>query len=387
MVCGFLLFGCGVSVAYFLAQSPTKSAGTVLWLITVSLALASLGVYSFLSSFRSKVILFADRIEVMGVARARRMGRQDILGWRSAPTAPETRILVPRDTAQRKVKIWRIFPFDAEFARWFSAIPCLDAQDTRAAKAQIRNDPAFGATPGARMQLLGKKRKQARTIGVGALALCVWGCVYPVPYGPAILALALLPWIGLAILKASRGLFRLDPTHNDFRPNLSAPIMIPAFALALRANDFNVVHSWAVLWTSLVVAVLLCLSAILVDSNLRRLPGAVAAFALIALIYGYGVSIEANVLLDHSQELSYRVQVQERRIIHGKTTTYEVQLEPWGPRPKPNRLRIPFATYKYIRPGDTLNVVLRHGAFGISWYYMRAWDRGINLPRHDARND
>jgi hypothetical protein len=69
-------------------------------------------------------------------------------------------------------------------------------------------------------------------------------------------------------------------------------------------------------------------------------------------------------------------------VIRGRTTEYLLELGPWGPMAKSNTIRVSRVTFDYIRPGDTVNLVLRRGALGMKWYYMLSWQRD-----QPARND
>jgi len=63
---------------------------------------------------------------------------------------------------------------------------------------------------------------------------------------------------------------------------------------------------------------------------------AVAVLLIFSFPYGYGGAIEANVLMDHWPHTSYVARVEGRRIVMGKTTSYEVELglgdQAGGPR-------------------------------------------------------
>jgi DNA-binding HxlR family transcriptional regulator len=52
----------------------------------------------------------------------------------------------------------------------------------------------------------------------------------------------------------------------------------------------------------------------------------------------------------------------------GKTTSYWLQLEPWGPRAEPSRAYVPYRFWDATAEGATVPVRLRTGALGIRWY-------------------
>jgi len=74
--------------------------------------------------------------------------------------------------------------------------------------------------------------------------------------------------------------------------------------------------------------------------------------------------------------MSYTANVEGKLIVKGKATTYELELGPWGPIPKRNKLRVGLATFNPIRRGDVVCLTLKRGALGVNWYYIRAWQRG-----------
>jgi hypothetical protein len=103
--------------------------------------------------------------------------------------------------------------------------------------------------------------------------------------------------------------------------------------------------------------------------------GIVVALLIFSLAYGYGAAMEANVLLDHSPEEVYIAHVEGKRIVRGKSKTYELDLGAWGPIMKSNKLRVTRATYDAIEHGDVVDLISKPGALGVKWYFMRPWRR------------
>jgi hypothetical protein len=176
-----------------------------LWLAAPCTATAVFGIYCLFSTFRSKIVLFQDRIEVHELFSTKVLSRQEIKGWRMLPTSPTAFVFVPVDGARRPVKVAALFRADEEFYDWLSALPCLDTEDVRSAKAEVRNDARLGATPGARMKRLAAGRHAARYLNIGALLLLLWGFLYPRPYRPVIFALVVSPWIAMELVRHSLG--------------------------------------------------------------------------------------------------------------------------------------------------------------------------------------
>jgi hypothetical protein len=96
-------------------------------------------------------------------------------------------------------------------------------------------------------------------------------------------------------------------------------------------------------------------------------------FFLVGVAYGYGVVVEANARLDRSPGIVYTATVQNKQIISGKSTTYELDLSSWGPKPETNKLDVSSSTYNQIQTGQKVQVKLKTGALGVRWYYLYDW--------------
>ncbi len=377
ILCGLLLAVGGAWGAWFLASDRIVDPQARPWLIGLCLAIVALGIYCAFSTLQSKVTLFADRVELDELTRTTVLSRNGIRGWRSLPTSPLTYVFIPKDASHRRVKVAQIFRIDTEFAQWVNTLPCLDSDDARTAKAEIRNNTRLGGTPGERMKALARGKRIARVLAVAGLFLGLWGFIYPRPYVVIVAILAPLPWIAVDIVRRSGGLFRLDAYRNDAHPTVAIAFIMPGMILAARSLlDFNIVFSRSVVWFTIGIAALLFLSAWAVDPVMRTKRGTIASLLMFSIAYGYGAAMEANVLLDRSSAVTYTADVEGKRVLRGKTTTWELELGSWGPRTKVNKLAVAPATYNSIEQGDVVYLNLRQGALGVNWYVMRQWQRG-----------
>src|ERR1035441_9457411 len=294
-LCGLLLTIGGTIGAWSAATAVLRNPQSRVGLVGLGLAFGALGIYCLLSTFRSKVVLFPDRIEIEEITHTAVLSRQEIRGWRSLATSPPGLVFVPRDTSRRSVKVAQVFRLDPEFSECLYTLPNLDRQEARASKIDIRKNARLGATPGKRMEALAKGRRFASALEVAAVLASLWGLAYPRPYEAIIMILAALPWIAVEAVRRSRGLFRMDKNPSDAHPNVAIPYIFPGMILMLRSVfDYNIVPSLAVLWFSVGMGVLLCLSAFAADSTMRASVISTAALAAFSLVYGYGVAIEGN---------------------------------------------------------------------------------------------
>jgi hypothetical protein len=377
ILCSVLMIGgsmAGIGYVLFHARAEAVSSTVTLGVVCVSFALLGLG--ALLSILRSKVVLFSDRIRVEGLIVVKEFTRAQLRGWRVQPTWPATLVLQPKDRAVRPAKTALTFPIDDQLGAWLDALPSLDHEEAETSLEEIQNDSRLGATPSRRTAVYRQAKRRASLLSGIAMVASLWAILYPRPYMTLVLALVALPWIAVVMLRASHGLLRSDELRNDAHPNVAVALMFPGLALLLRAvMDFNIIQSALVVLLCLTLGGALAFAVIWSDAWLRTRKGAVAIFCGLSLAYGYGTAIEANSLLDRSPDAHYSAVVRDKEVIHGKHTSYQLELGPWGPKSGTNTLDVSSETYGAIQKGDVVRLSLRHGALGVEWYYMQAWQR------------
>jgi hypothetical protein len=77
---------------------------------------------------------------------------------------------------------------------------------------------------------------------------------------------------------------------------------------------------------------------------------------------------QANVFFDPSEPQIFETVVESKHISGGKTTTYYLKLEPWGPRAERADTSVEPEVYNVVQPGGKVCVVLFSGAFKIRWF-------------------
>jgi hypothetical protein len=183
-------------------------------------AFTALGGYLILWLLQSKTVLYADLVDFQGVFSTKTFNRDELIGWRVLPASPPTLVLERK--GGRSFKTSLVFRVDEEFSDWFDSIPSLNEKEAALSEAsvqtEIQNDERFGATPSARSEALQKARKTAKILSTISIVAVVWAFVYPHPYEVLMLLLALLPWIGIEIMRRSHGLFRSDIPRGSIVP-------------------------------------------------------------------------------------------------------------------------------------------------------------------------
>jgi hypothetical protein len=346
----------------------------------ICLVFLLMGVYLFVWPLRAKVILDADCLTSIEVFTRKRIARSAIRGWRIMPTTP------PMLRLERKgcgvVKVALTFPVDDTLDNWLEGLPCLDQEDVDAEVNELEADQKLGFTLGQRDDTLKRAKTQARALSIIAVAACLWGAFYPHPYPIAMLVQAVLPWAGVEMTRRWHGVVRIDEKRNQIRPSVALAVMSPGFVLMYRAAiDINIIFTvWAVLAMAATAGVLIA-ALFRVDPSLKANRGSGIAICALMLAYGYGAVVEANTLLDRKPADIYRTVILGKHVDHGKSTTYYLDPEPWGPEHKARSFEVGGTTFGAIGIGDTANIALRRGALGVQWFYLASWEQGGTQPQ------
>jgi hypothetical protein len=97
----------------------------------------------------------------------------------------------------------------------------------------------------------------------------------------------------------------------------------------------------------------------------------VPLLGLLTCAYGYGTGLQISVLADRSTPREYQVKVLDKHVSESShVTSWYLTVEPWGPVPQRDDVRVSEAQYQRTRNGDTLCVLLRSGALQIAWYEL-----------------
>jgi len=375
LLCSLVLLCGGIAGICFAVAGQFDRPSARIWFGGLFFVFVVLSAYVLLWLFKSKIVLFPDRISIEELTSTKVFHRDELRGWRMMPTSPPTLVLESKEN-RRAVKVGLVFPLDDEFLEWFDAVPSLDVQEAEASKAEIREDPRLGLTRSERTRVWEEGAKRAKLLSGASTVVCVWAIFYPRPYDPLVLLLAVLPWVAIAMVKGSGGLIRADEVRNDAHPNVAVALISPGLALSLRAVlDYEVLGYSVALALSLVIGGAMAFAALTVDPATRKKTASAVGLFVFSLAYGYGIVIEANCLLDRSQGVSYSAIVQGKHVNNGKHTSYELELGAWGPKTAPNELEIGKATYGHIQPGDVAFLRLKQGALGMKWFYMRSWQK------------
>jgi len=231
------------------------------------------------------------------------------------------------------------------------------------------------AAPGSRRRA--QMRWRASALGWVTAILCLWSMFTRDPPLPVVIALAMMPWLAMAMARAEA------PSRlvGRQRASLLSGVIMPGLALGVVALGMEEAPlDWRI---PLIVGVALGAPiTVLADAAVRgsslargRAATSLVIFCCMSLYAYAGLSL-ANTRLDTAAPERFRAVVLEKRITHGRYSTHwHLRLLPWGPQTEPGEAEVRASVYRAVAVGDSVCVDLHSGALGMGWYLVERCDR------------
>lgn len=359
-VAGIFYFGTG-----HLAKNPRAAVQLAVMCAMVALGSGYAAGWSRVGS----VTLWGDRIEIRGLFRSRALLRDDIVGFITDYSANDSGRIEFVSRNQRRASISRAYDFDQEFEEWTSSLTDLLAEERRASEEIVKNNEQLGRRRLDRVHALRRAKRLEGWIAIGSIVIFMWGSFVRVPYMLSVIVLVLLPWLAVATVARSHGLYTFAQDRGDVRPNMLFPYILPGIALTTRVLLEVKLIDWRVpLYLTLGVASVLAAAALMAGRPMKYPRVMALALFVIALPYGFGASIQANFQLDRSEPQQFRARVVSKEKHRSRSSSEYVQLAPWGPLDRFDRVGVHGGIYKSVAVGDDLCVSLHDGALRVPWY-------------------
>jgi hypothetical protein len=337
------------------------------FLFGICLFFVGLSCYMVLSTLRSKLVLFADRIEIHDLTKTRSLARDNIAGWRILGGGI---VFEQKDNPKKKVSTAWIYRTDDEFERWIAEVENSDAKELESAIDAVANDTSMGANEDERFENLARASRVARFLNILGGVLFVWAFFFPRPYELVIILLLAAPWLAALVASRSHGLLQFDQQRGSAKPNIAILSILTMVAVPLRAVlDYQTIG-----WVTQTIATLFigfalfaALRAAYADLRTNR-TNRVVTFAF-ALFYSLGAALHVNALADFSKVERNQYVVREKTISRGKYTTYRIALGKADENaPNVDSAEVTRGFYDSIQADDTVCLDFRPGALRIRWF-------------------
>lgn len=210
--------------------------------------------------------------------------------------------------------------------------------------------------------------------GVGLVLLLIWNVALPRPYWPPLVATAAFPLFAGWVVGRSRGVIALNAPRGSARPHAAFGLMPPVLILIFRAtSDWKVGGWWPVIRPAAAGEVALLLLVWLV---VRRLPprqvGAASFLVILSAVYSVALVLFINCGLDASAAYRQeRAVVVDRRVSHGKSTSYYLTVSRWDGADTEHEVGVGPSLYGRHPVHSVAFLAYYPGALGVPWYRIQ----------------
>jgi hypothetical protein len=364
-----LIFGAfAVSGGIVMGFLASRTAPNSLPLVMTAVFLF-FGVYLLALAVRSRVIIDGNHIEIRGAFTDHYADMNEIEGYRTISSRNGTYTQFYLTGGRRPITLSVHFDKDEAYDAWIREVSDLDKRDRDKILERISQQKDLGSTPQERLAALA----QAKTYGIFALVIALAAAVaasYGIPalYLPFSIALALVP-IALAVLiHRAPLLYTVFKRKDDPRAELLYALIVSSFGLLVRARGIHFVSLQSV---GVVIALLtVAYIAAFYHSFFESSSPARTFFALLlfGILSSYGAVVVGDAVGDESTPTRYVVHVVGKHYTTGRSRSYYLELEPWGPVAQPNNLGVSQSVYDKASPGDQVCLDLRPGRLNAAWY-------------------
>ena len=364
-----------IALFVFLGVMPF-TADEFSWLLVFLLVPMSVGmtlfmIYGLASTYKGKLIIQSDKVVEIGVFKNKELELSNIKGYR---TDQNYTYLIPKNTDSKHIKVSQYIGNKAAFnQQLYTNFQDVDTIESAQDVEEILANEEFGRTVEEREDKLKWARLVARTLNAIGSILAAVLFFYPRPYDVVTLIALIFPVFILASLHFFKGLIRIDQKNNSGYPSIIYGLIFPGMALALRSFiDFDILEYSNFWLPTIAVTVVTCLIMLSTTTELKFKKKAdyVTVISILAFVfvYAYGGVINYNCIYDESQPEIYSSEVLDMRVSTGKTTSYYVELEPWGPVTENEEVTISESLYNRLEVGESVNIYLMNGKMDIPWF-------------------
>lgn len=362
LVLGLFLCGLGTLIVFIARQKGHNGPPLAIAIIPFLV-----GIYLVGLALRSRLIIDRAYIEVRGVLREQTAELNEVEGYRTISTRNGSFWRLQLKNG-RTISIQKWFDCD-ELRAWFQQLTDFDERDRNELLDEIKQAPDLGATPEERLNAL----KQAKQVNIALSVLAIVAGLVSLVYQGSVrliaaVVLALVPVMALYLLKSDPLLYAVGKPKRDPRTDLTVAVFVSGFGLMLAGVAVHFASYKPLLeWGTLVAA-----AYIFAFSAFTQKGPRVPAFLLIMFIYGgmysSGLVMTADTLLDHAPSTTYATSVVGEHETHGRSTSYFLDLAPWGPFTGPNKLSVSRSEYSRAPIGKAICLELHPGYLHAPWY-------------------
>ena len=370
LLCAAAFFFGGFFLLYYAFHMSTR--GAMIACLVSGVLLIPLGAYLYREAIRLCITIDGDMLVIQHAFTTRSVLLADIDGYR---IGEKNGLFLVLKNSEKQLRISDSIGHREELLAWVKErYEDVDARARAAETKELLEDNRYGGSKEEREQKLQNARKISK-IGTGVgFVLLTWSFFYPQPYEIVMLLLFLAPPVAVYLTWSYKGLLRLYSKKSSPYPTLFTLLTFPIFGAGLNALlRYDLYEFSSTAW--LVLAGMAALLSVVALSVLREVIAAEAQKAVaigytifMVAAYSYGLLIYSNCHYDRSPAETWHVQVKGKSVSHGKSTTYYLELSPWGKYTDGKQVTVSGSFYRTVNPQDSVGVLLNKGKWGIPWY-------------------
>lgn len=369
----FSLIVMGFGVAGFIYAFFHSVDSTATTLVSIASGFAILaGIWMILETIVSKTILGEDYIRSITLFTKRELLFTQIKGY----TKDQNYIyLAPVSSELKRVKVHISMGTYDELRRWierrYNNLTLSQADQTL---KEVLADERYGSERKERELLLEKARRDATTINIASCIAA--GCLFfPRVSQFALIPAMIAPWVAIAYMYYYKGLIAIDTYKGSPLPSLFLAVGIPSCILFIsRGININVQDAGNIWLPAIAIGLLMGLFLVItairgaLTSNKPATLAACFLYLFVIPAYSYGTILSLNTRFDNSQPAYYETEVLFKRVSKGKSTSYHLQLAPWGPVHNTKDVTVSRDFYIRTELNSKVRISLQKGWLDIPWY-------------------
>lgn len=369
IILGFVLIACGSVFSLTSgALTPGSTSGGSVALISTMFFFAG-GIYMFAWALRARLVLDGTRIQIRNAFQEKSADRSEIEGFRTFSSRNGTYLRLYLKEGRGSIVVSRDFETDGDYDAWFRQIPDLDQRDRETLLDEIARQDALGATPEERMGALASAKTWSIFLLVVSIAAAVVLNFAGVEFRlVSAVVVAAAPVFMLYLLWRTPLLYAVFKQKADPRAEVSFVLIAAGMGLLIRDRGVHLVSMQPLLWLMALIALAFMAGLWSSLGQGASIMGKGVGLLFFAGLYSYSLVVLADTLPDHSTATPFATTVVGKHISRGRSTSYTLQLAPWGPVQQPNGISVSSDAYERTDIGDTVCLDLHPGSLHVGWY-------------------
>ena len=366
----FALPGIGCLIQAFLPPADKQDTA----LVVMGTFLILLSIFLFLQVIKGRLIINNKGIYLQEAFRTRSLLLDEIAGY-GYFSRNRRLVIIPKSPKHKKIIISNFMEGRRELEAWLARFPNLDAVQYEQEAEHIFSNEQLGASESERLLRLKKARTVANAGNTAGIAALIWAWMSPQPYDWAVITALILPWVALYISWYFKGLIKFGTKKRSPYPSMGGLVFLPVVGLLLRVMIDYPMYEPAGVWAPVLVTTALFAAVCLYISNklftgMKKKPVAWLIILVVSFTYSYGLVIFSNCYYDGSAPKELRVTVNGKRISKGRTTTYYLNLDPWGRYTEEQEVSVKKALFEKVNEGEQVHIYLFGGRWHMPWYHI-----------------